>query len=185
MHGSAATVKHSARAAALARSAMGAPSELDADDATRAATHDAAASETRVVELLVVALDDARAADDGSLYLFALLANDELLLYRAFRCVLEARVDARLLPVRWSRVESRFLRRQFRVRDDEPLDASALVERDRVSQMVPLGVVNGIACVVVGGVRPIFLMHLRGALRVYPIWLADGVRANAVYVCER
>lgn len=61
--------------------------------------------EPRVVELLIAQLSDENALDDRELYLTALLENGDLLVYKAFRCVLDARNNNQLLPLRWSRID--------------------------------------------------------------------------------
>ena len=178
-------LQHSARAATFARAALGGSNNVNNDVLPPLA--DGGAQEARVVELLVTSLADAHACDDdGALYVVALLANDEMLVYRAFRCVLEARVDERLLPLRWSRVDVSHVRRSVRaartaVAGDTNVDAAAAATAAGVAQLRAMGDVGGLQSIVVGGVRPLWLVQVRGTLRVHPFWLGDDERGGPAF----
>lgn len=102
--------RHFSRGPPLARHSQQAALQARATASTGAAAGEF--DEPRVTELLVTSLHDERMHDDTALYVMALLHNDDLVVYRAFRCVLDARTDEQLLPVRLTRVEHRYVRRK-------------------------------------------------------------------------
>jgi hypothetical protein len=164
-------------AAFHAWTAAGAPRYSQRGDACRR-RHDAGAARQRAAR-------DAPArsvavGDDGDVYLLALADSGDLLMYRVFRCVVEARADASLLPFRLARVEHGFIRALARTTTAAAPAASSALDT-RVLHVRPMGNVSGIECVVVGGARPVWLMQVRGALRAHPLFLGHNERGGAAF----
>jgi hypothetical protein len=144
---------------------------------------DATTQEPRVNELHVTRLRDRTLqGDDGDVYLFALAESGDLLVYRVFRCVVEARADPTLLPFRLARVEHGFIRRPFSAATATAAASSSLSNGEtRVLHIRSMGNVSGIESVVVGGARPVWLMQVRGTLRAHPLFLGHGERGGAAF----